>query len=135
MELKNGGNKKVALIHRLVGLAFIPNPHELPQINHKDENPKNNAVENLEWCTASYNVRYSMERHPERYKGGGGHKRKAWKYGDTKIHQISKSGEVVRTWHGTPELIKNTDWRISHIISCCFGERKTAYGFKWQFAS
>lgn len=135
VELKKDGAKKPMQIHRLVGMAFIPNPCNLPQINHKDENPKNNSADNLEWCTASYNVRYSVDRHPERYKRGGGYVHGAWKYGGTKIVQFSKSGETVRTWNGTPELIKNTEWRMSHIISCCLGERKTAYGFKWRFAN
>ena len=45
-------------VHRLVANAFIPNPHDLPQVNHKDENPKNNVVTNLEWCTAKYNANY-----------------------------------------------------------------------------
>ena len=52
--------------HRLVAEAFIPNPLNLPQINHKDEDKLNNFVENLEWCDASYNTRYSIYKisHP-----------------------------------------------------------------------
>ena len=45
-------------MHRLVANAFIPNPNNLPQINHKDENSKNNNVKNLEWCTQKYNNNY-----------------------------------------------------------------------------
>lgn len=57
-----GGNKSRArLVHRVVAEAFIPNPNNLPFINHKDFNPSNNRVENLEWCTAKYNVNYSID--------------------------------------------------------------------------
>jgi len=50
------------LVHRLVAQAFIPNPNNLPQINHKDCDPTNNNVENLEWCTSSYDAKY-REKH------------------------------------------------------------------------
>jgi hypothetical protein len=54
---KNGKHPTVT-VHRLVAQHFIPNPDNLPQINHKDENPLNNHVDNLEWCTCSYNINY-----------------------------------------------------------------------------
>lgn len=48
-----------AKVHRLVAKAFIPNPDNLPQVNHKDENKSNNSKDNLEWCSASYNLTYN----------------------------------------------------------------------------
>ena len=54
---KNNKTKKY-LVHRLVAETFIPNPNNYPCINHKDENKQNNNINNLEWCTRSYNINY-----------------------------------------------------------------------------
>jgi len=65
--------RKNYFTHRLVALAFIPNPLNLPQVNHKDENPLNNYVDNLEWCTPVYNIRYGtgIERRIKARKTNG----------------------------------------------------------------
>lgn len=52
--------KKKNLVHRLVASAFLPNPDNLPEVNHIDENKDNNSVTNLEWCTRSHNKQHSM---------------------------------------------------------------------------
>lgn len=52
------GKRKHFKIHRLVAMAFLPNPQNLPEVNHKDENPSNNCVDNLEWCSHRYNMNY-----------------------------------------------------------------------------
>ena len=49
---------KIYAVHRLVAQAFIPNPNNYPVVNHKDENPSNNCIENLEWCDVKYNINY-----------------------------------------------------------------------------
>lgn len=69
--LKQGGHLRVQLykdkkgkdflVHRLVAQAFIPNPKNEPCINHKDSDPQNNNVNNLEWCTYAYNNEYSFQ--------------------------------------------------------------------------
>lgn len=58
VEIRIGFRKKAMYIHRLVALAFIPNPYNYPEVNHKDEDKENNHVNNLEWCTSEYNSNY-----------------------------------------------------------------------------
>lgn len=54
--LSKKGNYKVFFIHRLVAMAWLPNPNNLPQVNHIDHNRENNHLDNLEWCTSYYNL-------------------------------------------------------------------------------
>ena len=90
------GRARRPLVHRLVALTYIPNPDNLPQVNHKDENKLNNHVDNLEWCTASYNLNYGtrLQRISEKNTGqtrsyhGGGHTKKP-------IAQIDKNQNIV----------------------------------------
>lgn len=58
VNLSKNNHAKNFYAHRLVASAFIPNPFNLPEINHKDENKENNSVSNLEWCTSKYNLNY-----------------------------------------------------------------------------
>lgn len=59
--INNEGKAKNVLVHRIVGIAFLPNPQELPEINHKDNNTKNNNVSNLEWCSRKTNLLQSYK--------------------------------------------------------------------------
>lgn len=135
VALYKNGYGKPFLVHRLVAMEFIPNPLFLPQINHKDENPQNNVVENLEWCTGKYNVQYTVNRHPEWFKRGGNPGRsrdgKNKKY---QVNQCDMDGNVIKKWPNARTVFVQTgmsDWSISE---CCRGKRKQAYGFKWQYA-
>ena len=58
-------------VHRLVAIAFLDNPENLPEVNHKDENPSNNHVENLEWCSKQYNIDYSKSKKVSQYTMDG----------------------------------------------------------------
>lgn len=62
VQLYKNGKMRNEHVHRLVALTFIPNPHNLPQVNHKDEDKSNNCVDNLEWCDCKYNNNYGTAR-------------------------------------------------------------------------
>lgn len=78
VNLYKDGVMTSKVLHRLVAIAFIPNPDNLPCINHKDENPANPSISNLEWCTYSYNTRYGTgtKRQVEAFKRSGGNCKK-----------------------------------------------------------
>lgn len=134
VELRKNGIKEQKLIHRLVAEAFIEKVEGLNLINHKDENPLNNDVDNLEWCDNSYNVRYSLERHPERLLGG----RSGCRHGKNTslaVIQLDKCGNVVKEWKNARTVFLETgmsDWGIAEV---CRGNRHTAYGYLWRYAN
>ena len=70
--LSKNGVARNYTVHKLVALAFIPNPNNLPEVNHKDENKLNNRADNLEWCSPTYNVNYGtvLQRKGIAYKKG-----------------------------------------------------------------
>ena len=78
VSLCKNGKHKTFFVHRLVAMAFLENPQNLPEVNHKDENPKNNCLSNLEWCDRKYNMNYGNVR----YKIGKGHIKSNAKGGD-----------------------------------------------------
>ncbi len=133
VELFLNGKKKQFLIHRLVAKAFIPNPQNLPQINHIDENTKNNCVENLEWCTGAYNIRYYHERHPDAARNRK-HSQNYRRRVNIHIHQINASGCIINTWEDARTIAVETGFSQWSITQCCDGKRHTAYGFRWQYA-
>lgn len=74
VELSKNGEKRKALVYRLVAESFIPNPIGYPEVNHKDENTRNNQVSNLEWCSHGYNMIYGTRTErasKSKYRGVG----------------------------------------------------------------
>ena len=97
-------------VHRLVAEAFIPNPNNYPQVNHKDENKSNNNVENLEWCTNEYNHNY------------GTRNERAAKSCCKKII-LTNTGEI---FNSTREASKKYNVHNSTICQCLKGVKKSA---------
>ena len=123
--LYKDGKQKLKQVHRLVAEAFIPNPDNLPCVNHKDENPLNNVVSNLEWCTYKYNINYgtAIERRSEKMTNGKLSK---------KVFQYDLEGNFIREWESVHEAGRN-GFNQAHIIDCCKGKYKQHKGFIWTY--
>lgn len=115
VNLYKNGKRKWAANHRLVAEAFIPNPDNLPQINHIDENKTNNKVDNLEWCDGNYNLNYG-----------------------TRLERIGKSHwkpvfcvELNIIFPSMTEAERRTGALVENISKAC-KSKKTAGGYHWN---
>lgn len=115
--------KTYKLVHRLVAQAFIPNNDQSKTvINHKDENPRNNSVANLEWCTYKYNANY-----------GTGIERMA-KSKSKPIQQLDlKTGLIIATYPSIKEASLSIGIHWSNISRAARGKYKTAGGYGWRY--
>lgn len=139
ITLNHDGVKKSYQVHRLVAKLFIPNPNNYPIVNHKDENPSNNSVDNLEWCSYSYNLSYGnriQKEHKTKITTGACNAPKL-------VAQIDLKGNIIRIFSSAYEAGKVLHIGNSHIIDCCNNKvihsRKgswvcrTAGGFKFSW--
>ena len=125
---------KSCRVHRLVAQAFIPNPDNLPCINHKDENPANNAVWNLEWCTYKYNNNYGTHNKKQSESNKGKHNHCGKNNPRAKaVLMFTLDGEFIRRFDCIKEALiflgKHNGG--SNIHKCAVGVYKQAYGYKW----
>lgn len=118
---KDGIIKKFA-IHRLVAKAFLQNPYNLPQVNHKDENKANNCVSNLEWCDGKYNKNY-----------GTAIQRRVEKQSKTVLQLDINTGRVISEYSSVAKAERQLNIDHSSISMCCNRKRKTAGGYKWKY--
>lgn len=158
--LSKDGKCRHHMVHRLVATAFIKNPDGLEMVNHKDEVRDNNRVENLEWCTRSYNQIYSMNLHPERRQVfGNNFKDKATgeslsprtkhipvKYFEP-IEQRTLDDEYIRTFEHLAQAAMDTGLQTGNIKAVCDRNARTTPkkthknyvsqcgGFVWRYAN
>lgn len=117
--LSKQGKLKLYKVHRLVGIVFLPNPNNLPEINHRDEDKVNNDCSNLEWCDVKYNRNYGTR---------------------TERSALSQSKQVMcletgKVYPSTIEVERQLGFLRGNIASACRGRLKQAYGFHWRYVS
>lgn len=104
-------------------MSFLSNPHNLPVVNHKDENPSNNCVENLEWCTQKYNCNYGTRI--DRIKANMPQNKA--------LYQTSLDGVIIAEFPTIREAARQTGICAGHICDVCKGNREFANGYKWRY--
>ena len=118
--LWKNNKQKTYKVHRLVAEAFIDNTDNLPQVNHKDENPLNNNVNNLEWCNSKYNCNFGtrIERITKRRS--------------KTVLQYDLEGNFIREWKSTAECGRN-GFNQAHVAACCQGKLKKHKDSIWRY--
>lgn len=125
--LRVGLDKQLCRIHVLVAKEFIPNPDNLPQVNHIDGNKANNNVCNLEWITPSENIKHAF-RNGLKLPNYDGIKK------PTPVLQITMDGDIINTFGSIMAVQREYGYDNSSIAKVCKGKQLTAYGYKWRYA-
>lgn len=131
VDLHKNGKRISVRVHRLVAKAFIPNPNNLPTVNHKDENKLNNNASNLEWMSIADNNNYGSRHN----KTSLSHRKRA-----RTIYQFTKGGFLINSYPSPAEASDWTGIKRGNILGCACGctsngihIRKTAGGFIWSY--
>lgn len=141
-------NIKSISIHRLVAMVFIPNPDNLPVVNHKDENPGNNRADNLEWCTNGYNLNYGTAPKRRGESHSVTHHAKAIKEDNARMARTVKRRGQIEVFKkngnsclGLFNSIEEAKFALkikgrdnSRIEECLENKREYAYGHEWYYA-
>lgn len=114
-----GTNQKRMFIHRLVALAYIPNPEKYPIVNHIDGDKLNNRVENLEWCTYKQNGKHASDTGLIRNKRS--------------IIQFDLNGKKIRRFESIREASRVLQISANNLSSVLRGKTQTAGGFMWKY--
>ena len=117
---KNGRNKVIS-VHKLVATMFIPNPHNLPTVNHINEIKTNNRVENLEWATHKEQVNHGTRTERQSATMMGKHGKRVMCIETQVIYETTRQAE------------RETGINHGNICQCCKGNLKTAGGYHWKF--
>lgn len=126
-----GRNFSNCRVHRLIAETFIPNPNNLPQVNHKDENPSNNCVNNLEWCTPKYNSNYGTKL--QRCSVSIGHPIAQC---DTNTKQPFAFFGSITEASQQFDKPENARKRIGEVVNDLENVRyHSAYGYWWRYAT
>jgi len=112
------GKKSTKYVHRLVAQTFIANPDNLPQVNHKDCNTRNNSVENLEWCTPKYNCQYREKYGVSRTEAAG-----------TPVFAISLSTLKVSHFRAQREASRSLGFNQASISAVIKGRYKYTHDY------
>lgn len=121
VTLNKNGYAKYALVHRLVAEAFIDNIVGLPQVNHIDEDKKNNSVNNLEWSSCKENAQYGTRNERAAKKSG------------KPVVQKNTSGEILNIFRSANYAAKHVGRDAANIQACLKGKTKTCAGFRWEY--
>ena len=127
LNLRIKGQKNARLLHRLLANAFIPNPENKPQINHKDGNKWNYNLDNLEWVTDKENKQHAHKTGLIKIPRNENCKL------SKPILQYDKNGIFIKEWPCTEEIMRQMGFIGSHIRSVAHGRRKSHNGFIWKF--